>query len=116
MLSRRSNARSTACRYTVESTMPVATRITTVQPVADRNRRKASELVRIARRAQQIAEAAHRLDAVDAELLADAADEHFDGVGIAIEVLVVEMLDQFRTRHHPAGVVHQVGEQPVFVR
>ena len=34
---------------------------------------------------------------------------------VAVEVLVVEMLDQFGARHHPAGVVHQVGQQPVFV-
>ena len=64
---------------------------------------------------EQIAEPAHGLDDVDAELLADAADEHLDGVGIAVEVLVVEMLDQFGARHHAAGVVHQIGQQPVFV-
>ena len=65
---------------------------------------------------EQIAEAAHGLDHVDAELLADAADEDLDRVGVAVEILVVEMLDQFGARHHAAGVVHQIGEQPVFVR
>src|SRR5262245_56383274 len=121
--------------------MPARTRITTIQVVAEKNRRSASELARIAfsrrhgraaraamtmvRRAiaglarigrgQQIAEAAHGLDHVDAELLADAADEYLDGVAVAVEVLVVEMLHQFGARHDAPGVMHQVGEQPVFV-
>src|SRR4051794_37593475 len=50
------------------------------------------------RRRQEIAEAAHGLDDVDLELLADAADEHFDGVGIAVKILVVKVFDQFGTR------------------
>ena len=65
---------------------------------------------------EQIAKSAHGLDDVDAELLADAADEDFDGVGIAIEVLVVEMLDQLGARHHAAGMVHEIREQTIFVR
>ena len=79
------------------------------------NRRSASELARIGRR-EQITEAAHGLDHVDAELLADAADEHLDGIEVAVEILVVEMLDQFGARHHAAGVMHQIGQQPVLVR
>src|SRR6185312_9570749 len=50
------------------------------------------------RRGQQIAKAPHGLDDVDLELLADAADENFDRIGVAIEILIVEMLDQFRAR------------------
>ena len=53
---------------------------------------------------------------IDTELLADAADEDLDGVGVAVEILVVEMLDQLGARHHAAGMVHQIGQQPVFVR
>ena len=57
-------------------------RTTTVKPVAqDRN---ASELARIGRR-EQITETAHRLDHIDSELFADASDEHFDRVGVAVE-------------------------------
>src|SRR5712691_1386803 len=96
--------------------MPVTTRITTVQVVAEKNSRRASELSRIARRREQIAEPAHGLDDVDAELLADAADENFDGVGIAVEILIVEMLDQLAARYHAAAVMHEIGEQAVFVR
>ena len=62
----------------------------TVQPQAQRNKRSASELARIGR-CEQIAEAAHRLDQVGAEFLAQPADEDLDGVGIAIEILIVEM-------------------------
>src|SRR6516162_1295242 len=87
--------------------MPVTTRITTVQVVAEKNSRRWSE---------QIAEPAHGLDDIDAELFADAADEHLDGIGVAIEVLVVEMLDQFAARDHAAGMMHEVGEQAIFVR
>src|SRR5208337_2773338 len=104
--------------------MPVASRITTVQAVADRNRRTASEETRaagwalsdIARRGEEITKPAHRLDDVDAELLADAADEHLDRVGVAVEVLIVEVLHQFGARHHPSGVMHQIGEQAILVR
>src|SRR3982751_1791311 len=95
--------------------MPVMTRITTVHAAAEKNRRSASELARIGR-GEKITEPAHGLNHVDAELLANAADENLDRVGIAIEVLIVEMLDQFRARHHAAGMMHQIGEQPVFVR
>src|ERR1700687_2395710 len=100
--------------------MPVMTRMTTAQAVAERKRRSASELARIsvscAGRSEQITEAAHGLDDFDAELLADAADEHLDGVAVAVEVLVVEMLDQFGAGDNAPGVVHQIGKQPVFVR
>src|SRR5262249_39596230 len=90
-------------------------RITTVRPVAQRNRRKASELARIGRR-QQITETAYRLNDIDAELFANAPDEHLDRVGVAIEILVVEMLDQLGARDHASGMVHQIREQTVFVR
>src|SRR6266436_4861348 len=95
--------------------MPVTTRIKTVQVVAEKKSRRASELRRIARGREQIAEPTHGLDDVDAQLLADAADEYLDGVGVAIEVLVVEMLDQLGTRDHAAGMMHQVGQQPILV-
>src|SRR5215475_11505910 len=95
--------------------MPVATRLTTVHAVADRNRRSASELARIGRGRQQITEAAHGLDDLDAELLANAADENLDGIGIAVEILVVEMLDEFRARYHATRMVHQVRQQPILM-
>ena len=62
-----------------------------------------------------IAEPARGLDDVDAELLAQTADEDLDGVGIAVEILVVEMLDDLAARDDPPRVMHQIGEQPIFV-
>src|SRR3569623_2321853 len=61
------------------------------------------------RRGQEIAEAADGLDDVDVELLADAADEDLNGVGVAVEILVVEMLDELGARHHAPRMMHQVG-------
>src|SRR3954453_17099963 len=72
--------------------------------------------LRIRRRRQQVAKAPHGLDDVDVHLLADSADEHLDGVRVAVKILVVEMLDQFGARHHAPGVVHQIGQEPVLVR
>src|SRR5437660_1189699 len=97
------------------------TRMITVQAVADRNNRTASELLRrrfvpeaglerakgkpktnamSARvgRSQQIAEPAYGLNDINAELFTDAPDEDFDGVRIAVEILVVQMLNQLRPR------------------
>src|SRR6476646_10581878 len=96
--------------------MPVTTRIITVQVVAEKKSRRASELRRIARRSEEVAKSPDGLDDVDAELLANAPDEDFDGVGITIEVLVVEMLDQLAARHHAAGMVHEIREQTILVR
>ena len=65
--------------------------------------------------ADDVAEAARGLDDVDAELLAQPADEDFDRVGIAVEVLLVEMLDDLGARDDAAGVMHQIGQEPVLV-
>ena len=56
----------------------------------------------------QIAEPAHRLDAILGQLLAQPADEHLDGVGVAVEILVVEVLHQFGAADHPPLVQHHV--------
>jgi hypothetical protein len=64
----------------------------------------------------EIAEPAHRLNDVDAELAPQATDEHLDRVRVAVEVLVVEVVDDLAARDDAAGVVHEIGEQPVLVR
>src|SRR4051794_3860066 len=91
------------------------TSMMTVQAAADKNNLSASELVRIWH-IQEVTEPAHRLNHIHAELFSNTADEYLDRIGVAIEVLVVEMFDQFGTRHHAAGMVHEIGQQPVFVR
>src|SRR5207302_10824926 len=129
-----------------ECMIPVARRITTIHAVAERNRRNASELARTShgsrlrlfsgaasvlekatmlpreerrrsgRWSQEIAEAPDGLDAIDPELLANASNEYFYGIGITIEILIVQVLDQLRARYHPAGVMHEIREPPGFVR
>src|SRR4029077_16917549 len=94
---------------------PATTSITTVQAAAEKNSRNASELARIGQ-CQQVTEAPYRLNHVDAQLLANPSDEDLDGVGVAIKILIVKMLDQLRARHHAAGVMHEIGEQPIFMR
>src|SRR5262245_66595736 len=95
--------------------MPATTSITTVQAAAEKNSRSASELARIGQ-CEQVAEAPYRLDHVDTELLANPPDEDLDGVRVAIKILIVKVLDQLRARHHAPGVVHEIGEQPIFMR
>src|SRR5471032_1872402 len=63
---------------------------------------------------ETIAKAAHRLDEIYVELLAQPADKHFDRVGVAVEVLIVEMFDEFGARYDLALVMGEIGEQPVF--
>ena len=59
--------------------------------------RKASELRRIIRLGHAIAHAANGPQHIDAELLAQTSDEYFDGVRIAVKVLVIEMLAVYRS-------------------
>src|SRR4029079_15348539 len=93
----------------VTSTM----RLSTAADSASRNEREFSlnGLSRIIRFGDAISHAADGMEDVDAEFLAQPPDKHFDGVRAAVEILVVEMLDQFGARHDLALVVHQLGEQ-----
>src|SRR3954454_6929887 len=86
------------------------------QAAAVAKSRNASELVVIALLRQPVAQAADGLDHVGWDLLAQPADEYLDGVGIAVEVLLVEVLHQLGARHHALVVMHQVGEQAILVR
>src|SRR3569623_212318 len=55
-----------------------------------------------------VAEATLGVDHFLRQLLAQPADEHFDRIGVAVEVLVVEVLGQLGAAHHLALVVHEV--------
>src|SRR5205823_6556802 len=72
-----------------------------------RRRRAISDLSCVTGRGDAVAEPAHRLDEVGRDLLAQAADEHLDGVGVAVKVLVVEVLDELGARHDAVAVQHQ---------
>src|SRR5690606_26557369 len=88
----------------------------TLQRAAPRTSRAASELSLIRRIGQAIAEAADGTDPLAADLLAQSSDEDLDNIGIPVEVLVVDVLGQLGARDDSALVVHQVGQQPVFLR
>src|SRR5436189_434288 len=91
-------------------------RITTVHVVADRKSLSASELRRIARRREKITKPPHGLNHVHAEFLADAPNKDFYSVRVAVECLVIEVLDEFAPGDHTPGMVHQVGKQPILMR
>src|ERR1043165_9535175 len=65
---------------------------------------------------EAVAEPANRGDDVRPELFANSCDEDLDRVGIAVEVLIVDMLDQFGAAHDLALMVHQIRQQLVFLR
>src|SRR6185312_9419804 len=109
----------TALRKALERTKPPTTSASIAQIAAAAIRRAARESSRKmfgtkGRIFQAIAQAAHRLDQIGVQLFAQPADEHFDGVGVAVEILIVEMLHQFGARHDFAAMIGEIGEQPVF--
>src|SRR3990167_795428 len=53
---------------------------------------------------------------ISAQLLANPGDEDLDRIRIAVEILIVDMLDQFGSADYFALVVHQVAQQLVFLR
>src|SRR3546814_4940248 len=63
-----------------------------------------------------VAEPADRRDDVGAQLFADARDEHLDRVRIAVEILIVDMLDQIGTRYDLALVMEKIGQQFILLR
>src|SRR5688500_4847714 len=64
---------------------------------------------------ERITQPADGRDHIRSELLPDARDENLDRVGIAVEILVVNMLDQLGTGNDLALVMHQIGEQFIFL-
>src|SRR5690606_26883018 len=68
------------------------------------------------RLADPVSHAAHGFDHVDPHFPAQPADKDLYRVGITIEILIVKMLHQLRSRHHSAHVMHQIGKQPELMR
>src|SRR5271166_5189473 len=86
-----------------------------VSPAARDSLRRTRRSAALFLDAYHIAEAARGLDDVDTELLAQPADEYLDRVRIAVEILLVEVLDNLAARDDPSRVMHQIGEEPVLV-
>src|SRR3984957_12138772 len=110
---------STALRNALDRTKPPTASASIAQIAAAAIRRAASELNRKmfgpkGRVFQAVAQAAHCLDQIGVQLFAQPADEHFDGVGVAVEILVVKMLDQFGARDDLATMIGEIGQEPVF--
>src|SRR4029079_9194982 len=97
--------------------MKAVTRSTTsVHAAAEARRLKARELSLIVRVREAVAEPADSLDEIDGKLLAQAPDEHLDGIGVAVEILLVEMLDQLGARDDALTMQHEISEHAIFVR
>src|SRR5690606_10767357 len=81
----------------------------------DYRRRAAARSALVAARDREaVVAAAHGLDRLEGplgvELLAQAADEDFQHVGVAVEVLLVDVLGEVGLRDQFTGVHHQVLE------
>jgi hypothetical protein len=71
--------------------------------------------VRLGRFAHAVTQAAHRFDERRAELAPQTGDEYLDGVGITVEILRIDVLSKFGSRHDSAAVVHQIREHAKFM-
>src|SRR5215469_8475596 len=65
---------------------------------------------------QAIAKATHRLNQIGVQLSAQPSDEDLDCIRVAVEILIVKMLDQLGARHHPTPVMGEISKQAVFER
>src|SRR5262245_6841066 len=95
--------------------MPASGSTSSVHTTDVAKRRNASELSLIGSAVHAVAETSDRLDDLGGDLFAQAANEDLDRVAIAIEVLLIEMLDQLRARDNTAAVMHEIGEEAVFM-
>src|SRR5215470_1028446 len=95
--------------------MPATGRTSSTQAAAVANSRNARELVLITLR-EPVAQAANGLDHIGRDLFSQPSDEDLDGVGVAVEILLIKMLDKLGARNDAVVVMHEVGKQPVFMR
>src|ERR1700749_3402553 len=112
----------TAERNALDRKKPPATRPNAVQSTAAASSRAAREsrlsailAVRF-RNFEAIAKATHRLNEIGVQFLAQATDEPLDRIRVAVEILIVKMLDQFGARDDLAAMMREIGKQPVLER
>src|SRR6478735_12822686 len=101
------------CRAATSATPPPAASVVGVAGVNAPASLAAAGFVGVV---EAVTEATDGGDDIGTQLLADAGDEHLDGIRIAVEVLVVDVLDQLGAGDDLAIVVHEVAEQLVFLR
>src|SRR6185437_7279517 len=72
-----------------------------------------------ARDGKAVSASTYRLDGYEAafrvQLAPQPADEHFEHVGVAVEILLVDVLGEVGLGNQLAGVQHQVFQHLVFV-
>jgi prepilin-type N-terminal cleavage/methylation domain-containing protein len=64
---------------------------------------------------EPVAQSAHGFNQARRQFLAQAGNEYLDRIRIAIEILSINMFGQFRSGDDFTRVMHQVGENPVFM-
>src|SRR5262249_23523068 len=62
-----------------------------------------------------VTQPAHRLNERRAELSPQAADEHLNGIGIAVKVLGIDMLGELALGNHAFSMVHKVRKHAKFM-
>src|SRR6188508_1514701 len=83
---------------------------------ADRGRKSACDSGNPDGLLEAVAQAPDGGDDVGPQFLADARHEHLDRVRIAIEILIVDMLDQLGAADDLALVMEQIGQELVLLR
>src|SRR3546814_20791499 len=86
-----------------------------LQTAAPTTSRRARELSRIRLR-EAVSQPARRADEIVADLLAQPSADALARIGVAVEILLVQIFAQFRAGCDPAAVEVAVGEDAVFLR
>ena len=79
-------------------------------------RPRSERIVSAVPRAQRVADAAHRLDqrlVAGVDLLAQVADVGLEHAGVAVEVVLPDVVEDLLARQHAARIEHEVVEQAV---
>src|SRR5665811_2074785 len=96
--------------------MAAAGMTTRVHAAAEANSLKARDLGPIFGVREAVAQPPDGLDEVDGKLLAQTPDEHLDRIGVPVEVLLVEMLDELGAGDDALAMHHQIMKHTIFVR
>lgn len=86
------------------------------QTAARMRRRQRNELLRKLASPQHVSEAALGLDDATSQTPSQSTDEDFNGVGVALEILGIEVLGDFKLRHDASPLMGEIREQLVFLR
>src|SRR5690606_36198967 len=114
--SRASNASCAANRKAYESAHPPAMLAHTTHKSAPSNRRERRDLRRLTRSTENEPLSSYGREERLGKLLANAADQNIEHVRIAIRIARVDVFHELSAAHDTTCVMHQDGENPIFVR